>query len=189
MSTYTDLFEESRNNKSPICIYTRNDESDTFSFGIILNYSEDCYIIASINKLCEVDGIRFGYINDIYRIESNGRYTDKYLKIRDIMNKDWDVSAYSNYFDNADCSINDFFEYAVNYHQVVSFSVVHTNIYNFTGFIDGFNDLIIKIDTLDDYGNIDGKSIVNIDDIDYCSCDSLDEQILKCLALIIKNKV
>lgn len=170
-----------------IQIYNCNDDSDTFNLGQFISVSNDSYVYVSIDKKGSMDGIRFGYIKDIYKISKKGKYIDKYQKIIKLLDRKVNLQEYTSFFKKKECDLFLFFKFAYDNNKVISLSLCNSNQYDVSGLISSYNDKTLILKEINTYGEEDETSIIDIQSIDFCSCDSEDEKILKLLYNQINN--
>lgn len=169
------------NEKKLIEIYNRNDDFNKFNLGVLLAVNQMEYVYVFVDKQGRSDGIRIGSIDDIYRIVDESKYIDKYYKIMREFERALLIDDYLDYFNHERCSLESFLQYSQDRNMVVSLSLCGSNQYDISGFVHAIEGKIITFKELNTYGELVTVSYISIDDIDYCSCDSEDERILKML--------
>lgn len=167
--------------KKLVEIYNKNDDFNKFNLGMLISVNQTEYVYVSIDKQGRSDGIRIGLIDDIFRIVDEGKYIDKYSKIISAFGRKISIDRYLRYFSNEKCNLESFLQYSQDEDMVVSLSLCGSNEYNISGLVCSIDENILKLKELDTYGEPVAVSYINIEDIDYCSCDSEDERILKML--------
>lgn len=187
INSIKELLNNDHGSNQLVQIYNCNDDPDIFNLGQFISVSNDFYVYVSIDKKGFMDGIRLGYIKDIYKISKKGKYIDKYKKIFQLFDRKADLREYTSFFKKDDCDLLSFLKFAYDNNKVISLSLCSSNQYDVSGLISSYNDKTLVLKEINTYGEEEETSIIDIQSIDFCSCDSEDEKILKSLYNHINN--
>lgn len=163
----------------PIAVYTNTEETDRFTFGFVVGISNDDVVIGSITPIGFYDGFLIKKYSDIYRIDQGDRYGEKVYRLYQLrQQKHPDLDLKTGNF------ILDILYFACKRHLVVSLVLCDSerDYVDVQGFVSGVEENTIMIRPVDEYGNIDGESIIPLDYITMITCDSETEAALKLLA-------
>ena len=147
-----------------------------FELGKIIACGEECVLILSVNRYAVSDGIRMIYADDICRISENSKYIKKYEFLTEKYGMDTGCTEYRKYFGENGCGMTDLFEFARSKDKAVSLSLCGSDEYDITGFVVSYDDTTVTVREIGEYGDDEGTSFLNINDIDYCSCDAWAER-------------
>lgn len=158
-------------NKSMVSVYTDFSETDKFHFGRILAVNEREIAIHMLSPDGEDDGIIVMNVNNVFRIEENGEYSEKMKKlystkqipeyILDIKNDDIKKAVVMYAFQNK---------------LIASIELIDSGVNDIVGFVEALDDSMCKFRQVDDYGYEDGFSYVSVDDITMVTVLSQDEK-------------
>ena len=141
--------------------------------GYINKLTDDKVIILHVGIHGEFDGYSACYIDDIYKLETGGKYLEKLNKL-----KHWGLSDVPKIKFNNDC-----FETLIST-ALENQSIIAIGCYNsdtaITGYVLDYSDALIKILQIDEYGEKDGEVTIYNDDInkiviDDVECMEIDE--------------
>jgi len=162
--------------KEIVSLYTSYNDTSRFVSGIILDISETEILISSIAPNGAYDGFMVLCLENIYRINQNSNYELKLLKLYQRCKENYKV---------IDCMKEDIkktlLEYALSNELIVSIELFNSNCDDVQGIVKNIDNNVLSIESIDEYGNKDGLSTINIEDITSIVCDSDKEQILKML--------
>jgi hypothetical protein len=160
--------------KEIVLIYTNSEQTQNFSAGIVSEVFNNEVIISHYLPNGKYDGYVVKQIADIYKIETNSKYVKK-IKILSEINK----TKHDKLCRVKDDGFFTLLTYAYETKKVVTIELIDSGNNDATGFVEQINDKCCTISMIDDYGEDDGVSIFNIDDISHLSCDGDDEFVLK----------
>jgi len=163
-----EIIKEIIEKKEIASIYTDVDETDSFAAGFIQDINDQNILIAHVSQ----HGIYDGYIvlktDAIYRIDRNGQYEQKLSKLYmqrkqsheaiDIKNNDIVFSV---------------LEHAIKTGAFVNIELLDKECSAIQGLILKNGDTIV-IEQYDDFGNSNGETILNKNDIIEIGCDTDD---------------
>lgn len=160
-------------------IYTNNSSTTSFIFGKILCFDETFFVIEAVSPNGIFDGIIVKEIDSLVYIEHDSQYSKKMLDLMRIHN--YKAPQY-NITDS--CILSSAIGIALENKHIVSIELLNSGLYNITGFIDGLSEEICKINQIDQYGNEDGHSIIQLSSITQLCFLSEDEL---CIELLWKS--
>lgn len=159
-----------------ISIYTDLDDTERFSVGFLRGISENHVLIGAISSEGLYDGFYTQKLSRIYRVEDQTQYLDRIQKLYSIENQHHpEINA------KEISSIYDLLYYALSNKLIVSIELLDSEINDSRGFVKTIDDYDILVDQIDYYGESDGLTVINLDDISEVTCDSVREQALKIL--------
>ncbi|HBT65112.1 MAG TPA: hypothetical protein DEB10_10685 [Ruminococcaceae bacterium] len=157
-----------------VLVYTNSEQTQSFSAGIVSEIFDNEVIISHYLPNGKYDGYVVKQIVDIYKIETNSKYVKKIKILSEINNTKHDKLCRVK--ENGFLTL---LTYAYETKKVVTIELIDSDNNDAVGFVEQINDKCCTISMLDDYGENDGVSIFNIDDISHLSCDGDDEFVLK----------
>lgn len=165
------------NKANIIGIYSDNTSTDKFSAGYVIAVSSDDVVIAHITPNGMYDGFMLKKIEDIYRIDVDGKYETVLQKL---------YTEQSQFHKEFNAEYNNltksFLYFAAINKYVVTIELFDSGLEDVQGFIDNINEETVNIRKLNSYGEYEGNSIIFINDITFITCDSDNEHTLKILA-------
>lgn len=155
-----------------VSLYTNEMDTTKFMWGKILSVNENQVMIQSISPNGEPDGIQTKLLDSVIRIEICGQYTEKMKKLlRD--STEYNNSVLHKINENLfEVTLN----YALQYNKITSIELLNSGYNDIIGYVTDVNNGVCKINQVDEYGNNDGISYVDIANITRISTDSIDEQ-------------
>ena len=174
-----DVLKELYRNKTLASLYTGFDETDKFTFGYVSAADKDWTAIHMISPDGFDDGIHVTRTDMVISADIGGLYGEKMNKLIDGN----PVAVYDFYDKDGENGIMlSALLYAKNEKYIVSLELVDSGIVDITGFIDGINDGMCRINVIDEYGAADGVSYVPVENITIVTFRSADEKRLEKLA-------
>ena len=174
-----EILEKSEKENKIISIYNNKFETNKFSVGYIINYDKTYYIMARISPYGEYDGYELGMVNDIYKIEYDGKYENKIKKLYDYKNQSHNMLEKSG-----ENLIYEFLNFVKDKELVISVELCDSNLCDAQGYVKKVSIDNIEIDLIDEYGYNDGITDIDLKTVTSIVCDSNDETILKILSKI-----
>lgn len=171
-----DFLKEKCKTNDFISVYSRSDNSENFSFGIILMVSDQHYAMQMFSPEGKTDGVKLAVIDDILRIEENDGYIERMKTLMNMCPKE--EKRYNLDENNPIFSL---LHEAQTNKYVVSIELSYSGINDVRGFVNELQEDVCIVTQIDLYGRIDGSTIFRINDITQVICDSSDEKVLKCL--------
>ncbi|MDF1494829.1 hypothetical protein [Caproiciproducens sp. CPB-2] len=160
--------------KEIVLIYTNAEQTQNFSAGVISEIFDNEVIISHYLPNGKYDGYVVKQISNIYKIETDSKYVKK-IKILGKINK----TKYDQLCRVQGSGFLTLLTYAHETKKVVTVELINSGNNDATGFVQQINDKYCIILMLDEYGENDGVSMFNIEDISHLSCDGDDEIVLK----------
>lgn len=165
-----------------VSIYDDAEESDKFLTGYINCYNENEILINHITPSGLYDGFILKQISDIFRIDYDDKYQLKIEKLYLLKHQ-----SHYNININDECLLYPILDFALKKHLVIFVSFKKNTVF---GFVQSFDNNIINLISIDDYGYNSGKCSICIDDILEFEVDTQEAQDLKLLyELNIKSTV
>lgn len=166
------------NENAVISIYNDSDDTTKHFTGYINSYN-DCEILVShITPRGEYDGYILLHIDDIFRIEANGKYEEKIEKLYSLKKQKHEKFTFDN-----DGIAYQLLDFASENNLIVRFEF-HDDIR--CGFIDKYDQSICTINPVNDFGKSDGTATIDINKAEIISVDTDFEQDLK---LIFESRI
>lgn len=154
-----------------VSIYKDFDDTAVCEVGYINTYNDDEILLSSINKRGEYDGYILLHIDDIFRIEANGKYEEKMKKLYSLKKQKHEKFELAN-----DGVAYRIFDFAKENNLIVCFDFEDDCR---RGFVQRYEENICIIKTVTDYSEPDGEAIIDIDQANSISLDTDFEQDLK----------
>lgn len=156
---------ESRKNMTLVALYSNENNTDAFAVGYICEIKDGKVLMLNVGIHGEYDGYSGIDLDDIFRVEVNSKYLSKILMLKS--------------FDESEKMLNT--KNKSIFECLIDFAQTHNKIcvisYGDNGEIRGFvkkseNELFVQ--EFDDYGDIDGENIINVDVINKIMVDDVD---------------
>ncbi len=173
-----EVLEMARESGAIVCLY-RSCYSNRFSAGFVLAISEHHVVIESVSTRDECDGWILRELDDLCRIDHNGRYEEKLLSFYRARGEQHPRDFLPSVDLNSDLKV-EMFAAAQNHDYAVR---IHTGSDDdIEGFIREVGTATVSIDRLNEYGQDDGDSVLDMEGIEgiYVNADELQD--LKMLA-------
>lgn len=174
------------NKQEIISIYTDEEKTNKFIAGYLLAVDEQYFLLASITPQGLYDGYILKTLDSILCIHSNGKYEKKLSYLLSDKYKPHNTQYWASIESNN--ILEEFLEFIKENNFVCSIEICNSGYNDIIGFIDSFNDVTCSVNTITEYGEDDGKSMIQIRDITLIGCDSDEEQTIKYLNQKGKNK-
>lgn len=152
--------------KKIVSLYTDTSETNKFTVGYILGTSDDYVLLNSIATNGINDGLYLLQANDIFRINIDGEYENKILKLYHMQNQ----KPVANM--QVDDLFNAFFTYAQKNAMIVSIKLCDGEEYELSGIVENVSDEQLTLKCISNYGKYDGISIVKNNYITKATCNS-----------------
>ncbi len=163
-------------------IYNDEDNPTQFQVGYVVGVSDEFVAIADLRPNGEWGGISIFEIDRIFKIELKS----KYVRAIEMLNRKYSIPQWSQeLFVDEDLFIA-LFEFAKNNGRMVTVGLISSEYDGIVGFIEDIRDGIVQMQAIDEYGDMDGSALFNINDVAYASIDSKDER--KCEELFSINQ-
>lgn len=167
-----ELLREKYKSSEYLSIYTNSDNTQSFHFGKIISVNKNETAIEMLSPKGEYDGIMVLSTDLIYRIETDGLYSEKMRKL-------YSLNEPLPSFD-IDCKRikQEILELSMKHKKVVSIELENSGINDVVGIAKSVDNTLCCIKVIDDYGMQDGITYVNFNSITKICFDSQDEQII-----------
>lgn len=174
------VLEKLKETQEWACIYYEDNPDGAFNFGKIAAVDEDLILIYSITPQGEYDGYHIESTDAVVRVDTDNRYIEKMSRI---LSKELpEMIALPDEYDDL---MEVIFGYAVKNQMYVSLALGDSGRYDVKGIALDMENGICKVQVLDEYGNPDGISRIDIDIITAMNCDEYSDRIIK--RLYIEN--
>lgn len=148
-------------------IYADVDDTSKFALGYIIACNGDHTVVEHYDPYGHYDGIGCFMTETIFDVATETEYISALSKLIDYHNEK------SNYVVDAVGEINKLLAVIKSEKRICQIELCESKDY-IEGYIDSFNDNIVKISKVGKYGQNDGKAIVRRDTISYITFDSTD---------------
>lgn len=176
-----ELLKELVDSKDYVEIYTNSLDISKFAFGRIIAFDESFFIAALISPSGNYDGLLLKPNDDIIKISNKTKYIEKMkVIIGDFIDQDY-------HFESNDL-ITQLLLYAKKKNCIISIELLHSGYDDITGLVDSVKKHQFVIKQVDQYGNDDGITYANKNDITQISFDSSKENSLLKLYKYNKNR-
>ena len=156
--------------KNFVALYTDLSNSSQFIFGRIANINKDEIAIYAISPEGYFDGVVAKKTTDILRVDLGGRYMNKMKQLMAIHHVE--IPDYE--LDNKDI-FRSLLTLAKDSREIVSLELLESGYVDVTGFVINLENDVCAIKQVDPFGNEDGISFINKNDISQISYSSSDE--------------
>ena len=153
--------------KEIVVIYTDNENTNTFSVGYILAYSENEIVVAYVDEFGNNDGFLGKKTYNIIKLEYRSKYSNKIQKLNKIRGNSINFISVHN-----ESLFLDIMIYAYKFKKIVSIELFNSGIDDAVGYIISIEGNSAKIKMVNSYGEDDGEMIINIKDITDIACDT-----------------
>lgn len=156
-----------------VSFYDDTSNAEKHYTGKINAFDEDVILISHANSRGEYDGYILKHIQDIFKVDVNGKYENKIKNLYEHKNQTHTLSL-------KDCEniVETLIQYAISNKKIVRFESENNMV---IGYIKEFNDDIATITQLDDYANVLCETYLDINMFDTISIDTDYEQDLNLL--------
>lgn len=149
-------------------IYSNPDDTNKFCVGYVLAVDDNNCVVQTIDRYGAYDGVSCLFNEDIIQIRTDTKYLSAMLKLARYKGNNTikDVS-YDRLFRDI------LFDIKENV-RICEIELCDSKLCDIMGYIRDFNDDNIKILCVDDFGENDGETIIDINTISHVSYDSID---------------
>lgn len=167
-----------------VSIYTNRIEPDKFSVGFIEAISNEQILLKHVTEHGLYDGYAVRKLSDVFRVDVNGLYEKRLLKLYQIQNQKHPEKFLKNKISK---DSNLFYETLIAAYQdkmVVNICIDETEMQeSIIGWVNSIKDMEITVSKISYEGFDDGDSIFDLNDIIKINCDSDDERVIGLLNL------
>lgn len=165
-----------------LSVYTDKEDTDHFAAGFIQRMTEQYVLIAHVSPFGMYDGYVLKYRADIYRVEYQGQYENKVEQLYRLRHQ-----KHNKVENRTDSLIEDLLNYAYENGVFVSIEINNSGYKDVHGKVQTLQNETVVIRQIDESGNPDGETAINLQDISLVTCDS-DEEIAMRLLFEEKKK-
>lgn len=167
------ILEEFKNNRNIVSLFTDSEDALGYCSGIILDYDEDYLLFNSIEDGKD-DGLMLFNTSDIFRINIDGKHEKKLDSLFDKNNKkEYNLEYKESLLDTV-------LNYSKENNLVISVCLDYSLFDGYImGFVSSYDEDTLIIDSYDEFGEADGKTYINIDDIGHIMVLSSSEKALQ----------
>lgn len=164
--------------KRDLCeIYSNVDDTSKFMVGYILSCNDNDIVLWLIDQYGHFDGICWLIMDEIYKIKTETKYLKACQKLIEYNNE-------QNVFDINESSLKDMLKFAYDNKRICEIELSESDQVNDSGYIAEILSDKIIIKSVDEYGEFNGESII---DIDMISCLIFDSQDMCKLEILNKS--
>ena len=167
------ILDEFKSNEKIVSLFTDSEDVLGYCSGIVLDYDEDYLIFNSIEDGND-DGLMIFNTSDIFRIDTDGKHEKKLDSLFDKNNKkEYKLEYGENLLDTV-------LDYSKKNNLVISVCLDYSLFDDYVmGFVSSYDEETLIIDSYDEFGEADGKTYINIDDIGHIMVLSSSEKALQ----------
>lgn len=166
-----DTMKKLCNEGTYVAVYDDSSNSSKFKFGKFLCVDETRFAMLLVSPNGDYDGIVVDDTNDVFRIDSCGRYHDKMAKLFRLCIENYELPSIE-----PSCIASSILSFAKETKRIVSIELLDSEIVDVVGFIESISEEVCRIHVVDEYGYDDGFAFVDISSISQITLDSEDEQ-------------
>ncbi len=152
--------------------YSYSGENGHFAVGEIVDCSQDAIVIHAINELGFDDGFFLGRTHDICKISINTPYVDNIKRLYRMKKKT--SCATNKAIDDKTNLLDAYIRCMLENKEIVTCSLYDNSC--MTGYIEDFNNQIVKVYLLGEDGTFNGYTFFNAKDIETLSFMGLEEK-------------
>ena len=156
---------------SYVAVYDNSADISQFKFGKFLCINDSRFAMLLISPNGDYDGIVVNDTEKIFRVASSGRYHEKIRKLMNFSLESVPLPCF-----DPQCIDMSILMYAKELNRLVSIELYDSGYYDVVGLVENVSESVCQIHTINEYGERDGCSFVNLDSISKISCDSEDER-------------
>lgn len=162
-----------------VSIFSDYDNKEKCTVGFIKGFDDVYVLIICIDVNGEYDGIALRKLDCIYRIDFDGIYETKIYRLYELKNEENCEFLFNKSID----VFSQLIKYAVSYDKVMEISIDEDNEQELiVGTVNSYSeDKIVYIKKINSYGENDGITVIDKQDIVTLNCDSRDARDLQLL--------
>ena len=154
-----------------VAVYGNLSDTSKFIFGQFLCVNETRFAMLLVSPNGDYDGIVVDDTDDVFRIDSCGRYHDKMAKLNNICMESLNLPHIE-----PPCIDSSILSFAKETQSLVSIELRDSGIVDVVGFIENVTEESCQIHGVDEYGYDDGCTFVDMSSISQIVLGSEDEQ-------------
>jgi hypothetical protein len=170
--------EKSKKEDKIITVYSDIDDYTNYECGFFYLKSENEFVLKSVTETGLYDGYLVIELDDVYRVDYDGQYERKLEKLYNLNRSRHSKRVKENIFSEQNLFI-DVMEMAESNNLYISLIFDNDEEEIVSGIVEEFTDEYVKLKVINEYGEFDGYTTVDIDEILKLSCDGEDEQVIK----------
>ncbi len=151
--------------------YTNSFAPEKFIFGKVVAVNTERIVFQTLSPEGQDDGLAMVCVDHVFKIEENGKYAQKMYKLISGQN----IPAYSLNINNDDIA-GAMLSFAQIHGHIASVELLDSGIFDAVGIVEEIVDGQCKIRLIDEYGDEDGYSYFNKEDITKMSIQSAEEK-------------
>lgn len=160
-------------NNKIVSFYDDKDYTNAHYTGFIAAYNDSEILINHITPSGYYDGYILKRIEDIFRVDYDGNYEIKIEKLYNLRNQHHQQITFIQ-----DEILYTLMDFAIQNKLIISLEFCNDTL---SGFIIDYQDEVITLEIIDEFGKSHGISVVNLNEVDVFYVDTDDEQDLKLL--------
>ena len=162
-----EILKKSKGNNEIVSLFTELNEPDNFWAGFVGRISDEFIMLNGVCSRGRYEWFRINKISDIYKIEFGGKYQEKLEKLYLLQNQNHKpVTKLSEDL------ISDLLIFAKENKLIATIQIRDSGYDDIIGYIEDLTDETVKIKLLDEFGDEDGFSVFNKNDITLLACDN-----------------
>ena len=173
-----EILQQAREDHIMVSVYSNREDMDRFMVGYVLGVSEEELLLALISPAGKYDGYALVELDQIYRINEAGEYEQK---IERLYEKEETQHAFFPIDESNLLGSLLAFSKLKGYISLFELLDGEDSV---QGFYEDRSGSMISVISVTDYGERDGKSFFNANELTRVFCDTIDEQTVKRLLLL-----
>lgn len=164
------ILKEGLKNHTLCEIYANTERTDKFFVGYVISIDEQNCVLSAIDPYGQYDGLACFCIDEIYRIQTKTQYLQAMEKLVNFRN----TTTKKEYFQE-NLLVNMLLDIC-RQKRICEVELCGSNVANVTGYVTEVNlpDNAAKLRLVDEFGNNDGETIIDIQTISSLTFDSTD---------------
>lgn len=159
--------------KAMCALFTDEADTDKFQVVKINKFNRDCIFATSYNQYGQIDGSEYISLRKLIKIETNSEYLQALSILDEYRNK----SAEKNEF----TSLKEMLDYAKYHNKVCEIELCDSGLQDAVGFISEITKEGLTVQSVNEFGEQDGESILFLSDITALSFGSDDTEKIEIL--------
>ena len=162
------LLNQLKEQKKLVSIYLDKENTEKFFLGFLSAIDEDSYILSSYTPSGYEDGFIWGKIENIYRVDSDGKYEKKMLCL--IHSHEKTVSPLSAFSEKN--NLCELLTLSLEKGAFVMIELLDSGYDDVCGIVKSIESDACCITSIDEYGDYDGECVVGFSDISQVAYNS-----------------
>ncbi len=173
-----EILQQAREEHTAVSVYSNRDDMDRFMVGYVLGVSDEELLLALISPAGKYDGYALIKLNQIYRVNELGEYEQKIERLYE------SEESKHAFFPVDESNLTGSLLAFSKLKGYISLIELLDGEDSVQGFYDDKSGNVISVFSVTDYGERDGKSFFNANEITRIFCDTADEQTVKRLLML-----